>query len=57
MILHYGKSSPLPGLFLFSLENILVNNLYIVPSTMELAGAEVELININNRENILKEKI
>ncbi|MBU3177146.1 ParA family protein [Clostridium estertheticum] len=35
----------------------LVNNLYIVPSTMELAGAEVELININNRENILKEKL
>ena len=35
----------------------LVNNLYIVPSTMELAGAEVELININNRENILKNKL
>ncbi|MBU3217612.1 ParA family protein [Clostridium estertheticum] len=35
----------------------LVNNLYIVPSKMELAGAEVELININNRENILKEKL
>ncbi|MBU3101449.1 MULTISPECIES: ParA family protein [Clostridium] len=35
----------------------LVNNLYIVPSTMELVGAEVELININNRENILKEKL
>ncbi|APC42504.1 ParA family protein [Clostridium estertheticum] len=35
----------------------LVNNLYIVPSTMELAGAEVELININKRENILKEKL
>lgn len=35
----------------------LINNLYLVPSTMELAGAEVELININNRENILKEKL
>ena len=35
----------------------LVNNLYIIPSKMELAGAEVELININNRENILKEKL
>jgi len=35
----------------------LVNNLYLVPSTMELAGAEVELINKSNRENILKEKI
>jgi len=35
----------------------LVNNLYLVPSTMELAGAEVELINRSNRENILKEKL
>ena len=35
----------------------LVNNLYLVPSTMELAGAEVELINKNNRENTLKEKL
>jgi len=35
----------------------LINNLYIVPSKMELAGAEVELINISNRENILKEKL
>jgi len=35
----------------------LVNNLYLVPSTIELAGAEVELISSNNRENILKEKL
>jgi len=35
----------------------LINNLYLVPSKMELAGAEVELINISNRENILKEKL
>lgn len=35
----------------------LVNNLYLVPSTMELVGAEVELINRDNRENILKEKL
>ncbi|MBU3144569.1 ParA family protein [Clostridium sp. CF012] len=35
----------------------LINNLYIVPSKMELAGAEVELINRSNRENILKEKL
>lgn len=33
----------------------LIKNLYIVPSTMELAGAEVELISKNNREMILKE--
>ena len=35
----------------------LVQNLFISPSTMELAGAEVELINKNNRENIIKEKL
>ena len=35
----------------------LINNLYIIPSKMELAGAEVELINRSNRENILKEKL
>jgi chromosome partitioning protein len=35
----------------------LIKNLYIVPSTMELAGAEVELIAKENRENILKEKL
>ncbi len=35
----------------------LVENLYLVPSTMELAGAEVELINKSDRENILKQKL
>jgi chromosome partitioning protein len=35
----------------------LIKNLYIVPSTMELAGAEVELIGKENRENILKQKL
>lgn len=35
----------------------LVDNFFIVPSTMELAGAEVELINRANRETILKDKI
>lgn len=35
----------------------LVDNFYMIPSTMELAGAEVELINMKNRENILKNKI
>lgn len=35
----------------------LVDNFFIVPSTMELAGAEVELIGKSNRENILKSKI
>lgn len=35
----------------------IVNNFYLAPSTMELAGAEVELITKERRENILKEKI
>ena len=35
----------------------LVQNLFISPSTMELAGAEVELINRNDRENIIKKKL
>ena len=35
----------------------LVQNLSIAPSTMELAGAEVELINKENREKIMKNKL
>lgn len=35
----------------------LVQNLFISPSTMELAGAEVELINRTDRENIIKNKL
>lgn len=35
----------------------LVENLYIAPSTMELAGAEVEIISKNDREKILLNKI
>lgn len=35
----------------------LIQNLYIAPSTMELAGAEVEIINKQGRENILLEQI
>lgn len=35
----------------------LVQNLSISPSTMELAGAEVELINKDNREKIMKDKL
>jgi chromosome partitioning protein len=35
----------------------LIKNLFLVPSTMSLAGAEVELINKENREVILKDKL
>ncbi|MGL5647993.1 MAG: ParA family protein [Clostridium sp.] len=35
----------------------LISNLYIAPSTMELAGAEVEVIGRENREKILIQKI
>lgn len=35
----------------------LIDNFYVAPSNMELAGAEVELINKNERESILKKKI
>ena len=45
-----------------SLDNVikkseLVDNFYIAPSTMTLAGAEVELIGKENREQILKNKL
>lgn len=39
------------------IESELVKGLYIAPSTMELAGAEVELIEKKDRENILKKKL
>ncbi|AOR24875.1 ParA family protein [Clostridium taeniosporum] len=35
----------------------LVENLFIAPSTMELAGAEIEVIGKENRENIMKTKL
>lgn len=39
------------------IESDLVENLFIAPSTMELAGAEVELIDAQNRETIFKNKL
>lgn len=38
-------------------ESQLISNYFIIPSTVELAGAEVELISKDNRESILKRKI
>lgn len=38
-------------------ESPVISNFYLAPSTMELAGAEVELISREKRETILKEKI
>ncbi len=35
----------------------LIDNFFIIPSTMELAGAEVELIDKKNRESILDNKL
>lgn len=35
----------------------IIENLYLLPSTKELSGAEVELIGLNNREAILKNKL
>lgn len=39
------------------IQSELINNLYILPSDMELVGAEIELIDKEERETILKEKI
>jgi chromosome partitioning protein len=39
------------------LKSELIDNFFIAPSTLELAGAEVEIIDIKNRESILKNKI
>jgi len=35
----------------------MVENFYIAPSTMQLAAAEVELINVSKREMLLKKKL
>lgn len=39
------------------LRSDLVQNLFISPSTIELAGAEVEIINKGNNNNIIKDKL
>ncbi|OPJ58676.1 ParA family protein [Clostridium oryzae] len=39
------------------IESSLIKNLYVLPSIVSLAGAEVELIEKENRETILKDKL
>ncbi len=36
------------------IQTTIVENLYIIPSTVDLAGAEVELIQISQREKVIK---
>ncbi|MCL2062545.1 MAG: AAA family ATPase [Firmicutes bacterium] len=37
-----------------AIESTGVNGLYVIPSNIDLAGAEVELVNMPNREHVLK---
>jgi chromosome partitioning protein len=37
--------------------NTSIKNLHIAPSNADLAGSEIELVNVNNRETVLKNKI
>lgn len=48
------NDSPLKDVIL---KSQLIENLYVAPSTLELAGAEIEIIEMKNRESILKNKI
>ena len=40
-----------------TLENTIIKNLYVCPSNINLAGAEVELVSMMSREQRLKEKL
>ena len=40
-----------------SIENTVVDNLYVIPSNVNLAGAEMELLGINDKEYILKSAV
>ena len=40
-----------------SIENTVVDNLYVIPSNVNLAGAEIELLGINDKEYILKTEV
>ena len=40
-----------------SIENTVMDNLYVIPSNVNLAGAEIELLGINDKEYILKSAV
>ncbi|HBM80793.1 MAG TPA: chromosome partitioning protein, partial [Clostridiaceae bacterium] len=40
-----------------AIKDTCIKNLYIIPSTVQLAGAEIELIGINEREIMLKQAL
>ena len=40
-----------------SIEKTVVDNLYVIPSNVNLAGAEIELLGINDKEYILKSAV
>ena len=40
-----------------SIENSVMDNLYVIPSNVNLAGAEIELLGINDKEYILKSAV
>ncbi len=40
-----------------AISSTVIKNLSIVPSTVDLAGAEIELVQVNNREKVLKESL
>ena len=40
-----------------SIENTVVDNLYVIPSNVNLAGAEIELLDMEEKESILKKNM
>ena len=40
-----------------AISQTVLKNLYIIPATVDLAGAEIELVQVNNREKVLKESL
>ena len=40
-----------------AISSTVVKNLFVIPATVDLAGAEIELVQVNNREKVLKENL